>query len=584
MFLLPLDNNRIWYRYHHLFADLLRRHLTDSQLGLELQLHRRASQWFAANDLFPEAIKHAFNAQDYGRAADFIESFGYEIFRQGGIKTLLDWCQQLPMEHVRCKPQRLLMYSWVQFVGGAKLNNSANDIDPWLEEAEQLLVTASHASEEITEQQRQCMLAEINVLRGFVALHLQEFQRAITLVAQAQPNISEDNTMVQAGAALNLGVCYYATGQFDLAEQAFHDALALARKDNSLVVIFPAQKGLGQLYQMRGQLNKAQDTYQQALALIDDHQLYEMPDLGWIYMGMGELKYEWNDLKAAETYFRKSIVCVNQYHWDYLQALDYLLLAKLKLAQGKTGEAIDLVTQTDKLDLSTPLFPICPPPDQLQVRTWLALGDKVNVKQWMNASGLDVEDEPQAADQYQYIVFSRALLGLQKHDEALKVLTRLLLAAEQGKRTGVVIEILILQALARQAQGNTKQALALLKRAMDLAEPEQYVRLFVDEGAPIAALLKHFSASEYAKKLLDAFDTEATPVTNETPNILTEPLSQKELKTLQLLISGLSNKEIAEQLFVSPNTVKTHLRNIYDKMRVNNRAQAIARARELGLI
>jgi len=587
MFLLSLDNNRVWYRYHHLFADLLRRRLADSQPGVEVELHRRASSWFAANDLFPEAVKHAFSARDYGSAADLIEIHGYEVFRQGGIRTLLGWCQELPTEHVRCKPQRLLMFSWVMFVGGAKMNNSANDVAPWLEEAEQLLAANHPASREISEKRRLSMLAEINVLRGFVALHKQEFQDAITLVEQAQPNIAEENTMVRAGAALNIGVCYYATGQFDRAEQAFNNALALARKDNSMVVIFPALKGVGQLHQMRGQLGKAYEIYQQALTLIDDHQLYEMPDLGWTYMGLGELMHEWNDLEAAEHYFRKSIACINQYNWDYLQALDYLYLAKLKLAQGDTGEALILIEQTDKLDLSAPLFPICPPPDQLKVRTWLALGDKTSVQQWITASGLGVDDEPQAADEYQYTVFTRALMGLQKYDDALKLLTRLLLTAEQGKRTGVVIEVLILQALARQALGNTKQALALLKRALDLAESEQYVRLFVDEGAPMAALLKHFNTSEYADKLLaalDASEVEAAPVSNESAARLTEPLSQKELKTLQLLISGLSNKEIAEQLFVSPNTVKTHLRNIYDKMRVNNRAQAIARARELGLI
>jgi LuxR family maltose regulon positive regulatory protein len=587
MFLVPLDNNRVWYRYHHLFADLLRRHLADDHRGSEAELHRRASLWFADNGLYPEAIKHAFNAGDFGGAADLIETCGYELFRQGGIKTLLDWCQKLPVEHMRGKPQRLLMYSWVLFVGGAKLHNSATDITPWLTEAEQLLEGADDKPEALAEKRRLSMQAEINVLRGFVALHQRQFQRAITLVELAQPNLSNENTLVQAGAALNLGVCYYATGQYELAEQAFHNALNLAQKDDSIVVIFPALKGLGQLYQIHGQLHKAHETYQQALTLVDDHQLYEMPDLGWTYMGLGELLHEWNDLQGAEHYLRKSISCIDQYSWDYLQALDYLYLAKLKLVQGNNGEAIELIAQTDGLDFSAPLFPICPPPNQLLVRAWLMLGDKAKVQRWVETNAPGSDDTPNAANETQYIVLARALLGLQCYDESFRLLARLLLVAEQGKRNGVVIEILMLQALVRQAQGNTKQALALLKRSLELAEPEQYIRLFVDEGAPMAALLKHFSTSPYAQKLLQLLDStygDSKPDASKALARLAEPLSQKELKTLHLLISGLSNKEIAAQLFVSPNTVKTHLRSIYDKMRVNNRTQAIARARELELI
>ena len=584
MFLVPLDNNRVWYRYHHLFADLLRRHLIDSHQD-EPELHRRAGHWFAANGLFPEAVKHVFIAQDYEAAADFMESCGYEIFRQGGIKTLLDWFQQLPIEHIRCKPQRLLIYAWVHFVGNTKMNNSNKDVDPLLEEAERLLI-ADHAQGAISEYRLLNMMAEINVLRGYVALHRNELQHAIELVEKAQPNISEDNTMMQSGASLNLGVCYFVTGQLELAEQALQNAIALARKDNSMVVIFPALKGLGQLHATRGQLRKAFEFYQQALTIIDDQQLYEMPDLGWIYMGLGELMHEWNDLETAEVYFHKSIACINQHNWDYLQALDYLFLAKLKLAQGKMSEVIALTEHIDKFQLTPPLFPLCPPPDQLRVQIWLARGDLSKVQQWMENSGLDIEDKLEAADEAKYIIFARTLIALKKNNEALKLLARLLLAAEQGKRTSVVIEILILQALARQAQGNTKQALMVLERALDSAEPEGFIRLFTDEGASMAALLKFITGSEYAKKLLKAFGDDkgdTISVTNETFK-LTEPLSQKELKTLQLLISGLSNKEIAEQLFVSPNTVKTHLRNVYDKMQVNNRTQAIVRARELNLI
>jgi LuxR family maltose regulon positive regulatory protein len=400
---------------------------------------------------------------------------------------------------------------------------------------------------------------------------------------------------LRSKAAWNLGIAYWMSGDLTAAERAFVELITGTRASGNAYLPLLASYGLGKLRVVQGRLREAAQTYQQALRLGNEEGKPSVPVAGWVYLGMGELLYEWNDLDAAMSQLTEGLELGKRVGTAGPLATGYTVLAWVKQAKGDASGALEAIEKAQQVAPRPDAHHLFNPLAPHWVRVWLAQGDVTAAARWARERGLGVDNELNFPREVEHIVLARVFIAQGRSDEALRLLERLLSAVWAGGRTGRTIEILMLLALVRLAEGETARAESTLARALQLAEPEGYVRTFVDEGAPMAALLRGAASGGtspgYAGELLAALRHPAegsVPRIEASPpgvaQLLPELLSERELEVLRLIASGLSNREIAQELFVTPGTVKRHTHNIYGKLEVRSRTQAVARARDLNLV
>jgi LuxR family maltose regulon positive regulatory protein len=594
LFILPLDGERRWYRYHRLFADLLRSQL--ERRGSELscapadELHRRASLWLETEGFLGEAVGHALAAEDFERAAHLVEGHGLQMLKRGEMAALLGWLQALPTGAVRSRPQLCVYQAWALALSGR------------LDEVESSLQAAESGAGGVPPDDRPGQIAAI---RSYVAAQWGEISRAVELATRALELLDKENLVVRSVVAYVLGGIHLAEGDLAAATRALAQASEMGRAAGNIHLAVPASALLADLEVQQGRLHKAFEAYRQVLKVAG-----HSPVAAQAHSGLGRVLYEWNDLEPAGHHLSRSIELGRL--WGNADALsgDYLALAWLRRAQGDPGGALDAMKEAKRLVKGKGLYPTAAGRVAAgQVRLAVARGDLPAVERWVRGSGLDVDGEIHPIQERGYIALARALLALGQAGAAGHLLARLLEAIEAERLSGSGIEILILQALTHQAQGDQDGALTVLTRAMALAEPEGYMRTFLDEGRPLQSLLVdlrgHVAGQvgaggdpdsgrllAYTGKLLAAFATAesgATPGTGADRALrrdaaLVEPLSERELEVLHLVAAGLTNQAIADRLFIAVSTVKSHTNSIYGKLGVRNRTQAVARARELGLL
>jgi LuxR family maltose regulon positive regulatory protein len=585
MFLIPLDHKRNWYRYHHLFADLLSHQLKETQPDKEIELHTRASRWFAENGLIDEAINHAFVAQNHELVAEYLDEHGYEIFYSGRVSTLVNWFRKLPDPIIHNKANRLLLSAWVYFSG------TDENVLPLLDAAERLLgQTTAQENPGCNDQDEACTKGEIQVIRGFSAMHQGRLHESMHFINQAKQLLPEQGTVKHVAPALLEGVVLYGIGDIKMAEKTLLDGVQISIKHNNALAIVYILSGLIRTYTKMGRFQKARNYFHSALDILKERGWDTLDETAFLYMALGEVLREQNDLQASEECYLHAMDLIKYVEWDTSRVMIKHMLARVKLANGEIEQAKAMLVDVADTEHQDLLFPIFSTIENYRGRINLMLGNASGVDTWLKKNPLQLDGDFDPTIEEHCVILVRILLAQQQFDEAIKWSAKLLPAAEKANRTAVVIEILVLQSLARHAQGNSQQALATLERAMKLAEPEGFMRIFLDEGKPMATLLKRMVdkgvEKDYADRLLGWFDEHigTTLQTAISRAGISEPLSRKENDTLQLLAAGLTNKEIAEQLFVSPNTVKTHLKNIFEKLQVSNRNQAIAKARDLNLV
>jgi LuxR family maltose regulon positive regulatory protein len=372
----------------------------------------------------------------------------------------------------------------------------------------------------------------------------------------------------------------------------FAEAAASARQEGNLHILPMALSHLARLQGVQGRLHQAEETYRQALEAAGTTTGRASPLAGIAYTGLGSLLYEWNDLAAAQAHLSRGIALARPWlAWDTLVP-GYLTLAALKWAQGDAEAAAEVAAESLKvLDATEGMF--VPPPAVSQLAASQALlqvrwGNVAAAARWAEGCNIDPEGEIPHAREAEALILARVWIAEGRPADAEQLLARLRAAAEAGGRTGRLIEVLVLQAVASHTQGQSATALNVLCQALLLAEPEGWVRTFVDEGASVAELLGQVDrqcAPGYVARLRAAFGPPSSPPTSTlSAHPLIEPLSERELEVLCLIAAGLSNQEIADRLIISLNTVKTHVKNLYGKLGTGNRTQTIARARELGLL
>ena len=618
LFIVPLDDQRQWYRYHHLFTEVLLSHALEQQPDQILFLHKRASAWYEQNNLPAEAIRHALAARDFEGAAGLIEKMYPAMDSSFQSVAWLGWVRNLPDEVVRARPvlgfdyARALMDSG-EFEAGQS----------WLQEAEQRLEGSAEGLVVTDEAQFRTLPVMIALARSNHAQVRGDIRGAVKYAELALELSPEEDHLNHAMAAVTLGMAYWSRGDLDEAQRALSVWMNYCQKVGNIIFAIATGGYLAGIIVAQGRLRAAERIYQQSIQLASTHEQSVRHVSANLYLGLGLLYHEQGNQPSAARHLHKSGELGEQsalidwpYRWRLAQA-------RLKEAEGDLETALDLLEQARGLYVRTSM-PDCYPIDAWKARLYLKQGRLGEALDWAHARGLSVDDDPSYLGEFEHITLARVLIAQYKNDpaagsihEAIDFLERLLQAAEAGGRMGSVIEILVVQALALQAQGNVSQALASMQRALSLAEPEGYVRLFVDEGEPMRLLIADFrlqiekrtrhTAGEdpeelkaYTAQLLAAFskspDARAQKSTIQNPTslrsgdyslkseILPEPLSQRELEVLKLLRSELSGPEIAHQLIVSLNTLRTHTKNIYNKLGVNSRRAAVHRAEELDLI
>ena len=599
-FIVPLDDRRQWYRYHHLFAEVLSTHLIAEQPDQLAPLHRRASAWYEQHGSAADAIRHALAAEDFARVADLVELAVPAMLRNRQEATLLGWLKALPDELVQRRPVLSVGYASALLSSG-----EFEDVETRLRSAERWLETTADrparpqapaaAMVVVDEAAFRRLPGAIAVSRAGLALVLGDVAGTVTYARRALDLVPEDDHLWRGAAAALLGLASWTSGDLETAHRSYADGMARVQKAGNIADAIGCAIALADIRIAQGRLHEAMGIYEHALQLATEQGDPVLRGTADMYVGMSELERERNDLHAATQHLLRSKeqgehtgLPQNRYRWR-------VAMARIREAQGDLDGALDLLQEAERLYVGD-FFPNVHPVAALVTRVWVAQGRLGEALDWARAQGLSAHDQLSYLREFEHITLARVLLARSTSDradrsmrEAIGLLERLLQAAEAGERTGSAIEILVLLALAHQAQGDIPAALVPLSRALTLAQPEGYVRMFVDVGAPMAELLTRMKdeggrMKEYIRKLLAAFGKqEDVHPSSLIPHPLMEPLSERELDVLRLLGTYLSGPDIARELMVSLNTLRTHTKNIYDKLGVNTRQAAVRRARSLDL-
>jgi len=603
LFVTPLDDERLWYRYHQLFAEALRHRLQRKQPELVPDLHRRASSWYERHGLVRDAVHHALAATDFARAARLIEHAFNALVRRGEIATLKRWAAALPDELVRSNIELSVLLGWLLFISG-KHDEALRHLRDMEHTFGLDQLSAEHPEQQTLPPEslnQAAILGRIAAIRAAIALTQGDLPRTITLSRLALAYLPQES-MARSYVAGYLGKAHYYSGDIGAASSALEEAWRVSWEVNHIFGLFLVIHDLAHLHILQGHLHQADQTYRQALQQALERSGHQ-PAMGPAYVGRGNLEREWNHLDAATSLLQEGIKLCEQTGNTQAILQAYIGLAFIHQARGDAGGASALMQQAVQITERQNLSQTRGTKEVGAAQAWLFLmqGDEAAALGWVQRCGLSVDQDLNHLREREYLTLVRALIAQHRLDEAVKWLANLLQLAEAQGRTGSVIEILMLQAEALHASGEVNQAIERLSRALSRAEPEGYIRLFVDEGVPMARLLVQLHARRksdqpgslgYREKLLallgrthvEGLPHLATGVTGLGTYPLSEPLSERELEVLHLIGAGYSNREIADRLVIAVSTVKWYVNAIYGKLQVESRTRAIARARELNIM
>jgi LuxR family transcriptional regulator, maltose regulon positive regulatory protein len=597
LFLVQLDDRRRWYRYHQLFADVLRAHLLDEQPDRVPVLHRRASEWYEQNGERSEAIRHALAAEDFARAADLVELAIPAIRQSRQEAAAVAWLRALPDEVIASRPVLSVHYAGVLLLSGqfegaeARLADAERWLDP-MAEARQAPNPSSTSMVVVDEEEFLRLPGAIAVYRAARALAAGDVAGTIRHAQRALDLASEDDPLGRGSATGLMGLAYWTSGDLEHAHRSYAECMANLEIAGFISDTLGCAIALADIRIAQGRPGDAMRTYERALQRASASGVPALRGTADMHVGLSELYLEQNDLAAALQHLQTSREFGEHAGLPQNAYRERVAMARIRTAEGDLDPALDLFVEAEREYLSD-YFPEVRPIAALKTRIWIAQGRLVEAQGWVREQGLSAEDDLSYLREFDHVTLARVLLAKSKPGdadgslrEATGLLARLLQAAEEGGRMRSVIDLLVLQALADRRRGDLGAALVPLGRAVTLAEPEGYVRLFVDEGPPMAALLEAVArqriAPTYVRRLLSAFGGGES--TERVQQALIEPLSDRELDVLRLLGTDLDGPEIARELVVSLNTVRSHTRNIYAKLGVNNRRAALRRAEELDLL
>jgi LuxR family maltose regulon positive regulatory protein len=561
LFLVPLDNERRWYRYHPLFAELLRQTSPSSAETSVRDLHIRASQWYAANGLELEAFHHAVAANDVARAARLIEGEGLPLYFRGEAIPVRHWLESLPEAEFEARPSLWVTYASVLTMTG-RLHDNIEEI---LQVAETALQDAA------PDDKTADLLGQIAAIRAMLAVPKNQVETILTQSRRALELLHPDNAPMRTTTTWTLGYAYQVQGKRAAARAAYADTIAQSRKSGNIMTEIAATTCVGQIQETETQAHQAGASFRRILHLVGDP---PWPAACEACVGLARIHYQWNDLEAAERYGQQGLALARQLENVDTPAACGILLARVKLAQGDMAAAVTLLAEAEQFV------------QQQQFDHWVGEIAAVRIQTLLHQGALTAAAGLAKSHD---LPLSQARLHLAQHDHgaAFAQLEPVRQQAEANEWADVRLQVLMLQALAHQAAGEREPAVQTLGEALALAAPGGLLRLFVDEGPPMATLLrkavKDGVAPLFAQQVLAAFG-ETAASQPPTAQRLLDPLSARELDVLKLFTTGLTGPEIARELMISLNTLRTHTKNIYSKLGVNSRRTAVRRAEELNLV
>ena len=581
LFIVPLDNERRWYRYHHLFAELLRQRLQqstssgDEKSGVA-DYHIRASVWYEDNDLMIEAFQHATAANDIERAERLMAGGRMPLHFRSVATTILNWLEALPTSVMDDRP-----WLWVRSATTALISGQVIGVEEKLNAAEAAIAATLQGAE--PDEKTRDLIGQIAAVRATLAYIRYQPEATIIQAGRALEYLHPDNLLFRSRATWSLGFAYKLQGKRAAARKAYTEAIRQASGNIYYTVL--TSTSLGELQESENQLFQAAETYRHSMQMLcDQGTAYSSEE----HIGLARIYYEWDDLDAAEQHAQQSLQQARLYDRTIDRfIICEVLLARLKLARGDVSEAAAMLAETEQSVRQNNFVQRIPEVAAAQVLVLLRQGDLSAAGQLAQAHELPLSQ-------------ARVLIAQNDPSAALAVLEPFRQRMEAKGWADERLKAIVLQTVAQYAHSEKDKATELLVEALTLAEPGGFIRLFVDEGKPMRMTISDFRLSiekqphgqnhkllGYVDKLLAAFAQPAampeSKIQNQKSKML-ESLSQRECEILKLIAQGLSNREIGERLFLALDTIKGHNRKIFDKLQVQSRTEAIARAHELGLI
>jgi LuxR family maltose regulon positive regulatory protein len=588
LFVVALDDRREWYRYHHLFADVLQKQSLARDPDAARSHHGRASAWYEAHGSPGDAVRHALAAGDTERAANLLERTWPEKNRSYESANWLARVKTLPDAVIRARPVLGMAYTWGLLNGG-----ELEAAEPRLRDVE-LALEGDRSRLVIGDEQRfQSLATELDSARIYLTQSLGDTPGTLEHAARALESIPENDLAARATGTALVALALWGRGELDRAHRTFSEALAAMRAAGHELDAIRGMFVLGDIRVAQGRLREAARVYERGLEVAGESSQFADAETDELHLGLSELHREWNDPASATTHLEtiarradRSAHKGNRLRWC-------TAMAKIHEARGDRDGALELLDEAEKHERRDPI-PRARPIPALKARIRIAQGKLDDAMSWARKAGVGIDDEVSYLREFEHVTLARLLVAQAKPpaDDAVQLLERLRVAAQTGGRIGSVIEVLMLTSLARQSSGNMRGALDPLVEALTLAEPEGYLRVFLDEGTRMRDLLRTATArglaGAYTRRVLAAFDA-------PTPSIIPsganghaaspgQSLTTRELEILRLIAAGLRNQEIADHLSISAATVKRHIANAYAKLGAGHRTEALARAAEMKLL